>query len=110
MNEEVFTKDNLTDEQIRGMFYEYVSSKEDEERHSKAACEEVDAFGLYSKGLFPGDVGLQNETYDRMMSVAVSFEEDGFVAGVKWVLDLVRRGLLIPSAEEKSEGELQSMV
>ena len=94
---------NLTEELIRGMFLDYVTSKEDAERHSEESCKAVDAFDENNRELFPDDVRIQNELYDQMMEVAVCYEEDGFVAGAKWVLDLIRRGLLIPPAKEKSK-------
>lgn len=87
---------NLTDEEISEMFKEYIATYEDMERHTKAANEEVEQFDKYIEELFPTDIEKQSEMYDRMMDVAVEFEESGFMAGVKWVLDLVRRGCLIP--------------
>lgn len=107
MNREIFTTDNLTDEQISEMFSDYVTSKEDEERHTQAACKEADAFELYCDCLFPGNTRMQTDLYDKMMDVAVEFEESGFVAGVKWILDLLKRGSTIPSDKSTKQG-LQS--
>ena len=105
MGRKNFITENLTDEKIAEMFSEYVTTHEDEERHTTSACEEVDAFDLYCEALFPGNAMKQTELYDKMMDVAVEFEESGFIAGVKWVLDLIRRGCLIPSSEEKRQSE-----
>ena len=101
MNREIITAENLTDEQIKVMFSDYVTSHESEERHTDSACDEAESFGRYCEDTFQGEARLQNDVYDKMMDVAVSFEESGFVAGVKWALDLIRRGLLVPPAEDK---------
>ena len=99
MNREMITADILTEEQIKEMFSEYVEGCEGEERHTDSACDEAQAFAWYCEDTFQGDARLQNEVYDKMMDVAVSFEESGFIAGVKWVFKLAQEGKINLSAQ-----------
>lgn len=78
---------SYTDDDIRIMFRDFVSGMEDMERHSKSACEEVNAFESFVKDEFGNDLIKKDMAFDMMMSVAVEYEEDGFVAGVKWALE-----------------------
>ena len=91
---------NLTDEEISEMFKDYIATYEDKVRHTMSANEEVDRFDKYTEEVFPKDTVKQSEMYDKMMDVAVEYEESGFIAGVKWVLALVRRGCLIPEPNQ----------
>lgn len=84
----------FTEDMIQGMFRDYVDSMVDKERHTKVACEEVANFDTYCREAFPTDITTQREMYDRMMDVAVEFEESGFIAGFMWALSLVKEGTL----------------
>ena len=76
-----------TEDDIRIMFREFVSGMEDMERHSKSACEEVNAFESFVKDEFGSDIVKKDMAFDMMMSAAIEYEEDGFVAGVRWALE-----------------------
>ena len=80
----------FTEDMIQGMFRDYVDSMVDKERHTKVACEEVANFDTYCRETFPSNITMQRELYDRMMDVAVEFEESGFIAGFKWALSLAK--------------------
>ena len=84
----------FTEDMIQGMFRDYVDSMVDKERHTKVACEEVANFDTYCRETFSTDITTQRELYDRMMDVAVEFEESGFIAGFKWALSLAKEGKL----------------
>ena len=82
--------ENITDEKMSQMFIDYVSSMEDKERHTESACNEVGTFDKFCEEQFPSDIAIQRELYDKMMDVAVEYEESGFIAGVKWILNLLK--------------------
>lgn len=88
--EKTVTMKNITDEMIAEEFEHYVASMENEERHTEAACKEVEAFEQYCSELFPGDIAKQTEMYDKMMDCAVEFEESGFITGFKWALSMLK--------------------
>lgn len=103
---------DVTDDMISEMFCNYVASMEDKERHTEMACKEVDAFDQFCEMVFPGDVKMQSESYDKMMNAAVEFEESGFIAGVRWMLMLIQGQELhieplptnsIPDAEQSQQ-------
>ena len=73
----------MSDTEIAQMFSDYVARMQDKERHTRAACKEADAFDTCCASEFPNNVRLQNLMYNRMMDVAVEFEESGFIAGFK---------------------------
>lgn len=81
---------SLTDEEIFEMFKDYVATYEDKVRHTKTANDEVDRFDKYTEEVFPNDTIKQSEMYDKMMDVAVEFEESGFIAGFKWCIALLQ--------------------
>lgn len=73
----------LSNTEIAQMFSDYVNRMQDTERHTEAACKEADAFDLCCSSEFPNNVRLQNLMWEKMMNVAVEFEESGFIAGFK---------------------------
>lgn len=79
MREKMKAMKNLSDAEIAQMFWEYVERMEDQERHTEAACQEVDLFDSFCEKELP--LELQAEMYDRMMDCAVEFELSGFIAG-----------------------------
>ena len=81
---------NFTDERISSLFVDYVTSMEDKERHTSKACEEVMRFDKFCEEILPGDVKKQTETYNRMMDVAVEYEESGFIAGFKTAVHMLK--------------------
>ena len=80
----------LNDTEIAQMFSDYVARMEDKERHTKAACKEVDAFDLFCASEFPRNVRLQSLMFEKMMNCAVEFEESGFIAGFKTATALLQ--------------------
>ena len=100
MEKTVIGTNDLTEEMVSQMFIDYVSSMEDKERHTEAACIEVDNFDQYCEERFPKDIRLQTELFDKMMNVAVEYEESGFIAGVKWMLKLLKEQEKISTVSE----------
>ena len=80
----------FTNEEIKELFKQYVTENEDRERHTEAACKEVDAFDQFCEELFPGMLQRQRKVYDKMMDVAVEFEEGGFIAGFITAMNIVK--------------------
>ena len=74
---------------IKGLFRQYVGSFEDAERHTKEAVQEAEIFDSFLTGAIPSNMGLQIAMYEKAMNVAVEFEEDGFVAGFKYAMNLL---------------------
>lgn len=74
---------------IKGMFKQYVSSFEDAERHTEEAVREAEVFDSFLTGAIPSNTRLQIAMYEKAMNVAVEFEEDGFVAGFKYAMNLL---------------------
>lgn len=80
----------VTSKEMEALFREYVDSWECRERHSQAACDEVSAFDRMTMLLFPDDPRKQTGLYDKMMDVAVEFEESGFAAGYRMCLKSIQ--------------------
>lgn len=80
---------NLSVTEIAQMFSDYVAKNEDTERHTVAACKEVEAFDLCCNSEFPNNYRLQCLMYDKMMNCAVEFEESGFIAGFQTAVALL---------------------
>lgn len=78
----------MNDKVIAQMFSDYVNRMADQERHTEAACVEVDNFDVFLTGAFPDNSKLQNALYERMLNVAVEFEESGFIAGFKTAMQI----------------------
>lgn len=81
---------NITDDMILEMFRNYVANMEDNERHTEMACKEVEKYDRFCDEIFPDSIKMQSKSYDKMMNVAVEFEESGFMAGAKWILGLIK--------------------
>lgn len=76
----------LTDEQLAEYFREYVDGCQCKERHTEAACNEVEQYDKMVAYFFPKELKPQNRFYDKMMDVAVEYEESGFMAGYRMCL------------------------
>lgn len=105
----------LSSMEIAQIFSDYVGRMEDWERHTKAACKEVDSFDVCCSSEFPDNVRVQNVMYEKMMNVAIEFEESGFIAGFKTAMALMTGddGLLpMPAGIENREeaGKAQKQV
>lgn len=72
---------NLDNAAISKLFKDYVSSTENRSRHTAAAEMEVELYTAYCDGAFPHNIRLKNGLYEKMMNVAVEYEESGFIAG-----------------------------
>ena len=92
MKENKFDVTQFADEEVIAMFEEYIATYETKERHTENACKEVQIFDEFCERHFPGNIKKQTEFYDKMMSVAVEFEEGGFVAGFRWALSMMKSG------------------
>lgn len=98
----------FSDTEIAQMFSDYVGRMQDTERHTKAACKEVDAFDVCCSSEFPQNIRLQNLMYDKMMSTAVEFEESGFIAGFKTAMALLSgQEELLPKPTQISTPEVE---
>lgn len=84
-----FTVKYLSDTELAQMFSDYVNRMEDKERHTEAACKEVDAFDTCCASEFPNNHRLHSLMCSRMMDVAVEYEESGFIAGFKTAIALL---------------------
>lgn len=76
----------LTDEQLAEYFREYVDGCQCKERHTEAARNEVEQYDKMVAYFFPKELKPQNRFYDKMMDVAVEYEESGFMAGYRMCL------------------------
>lgn len=74
---------------IARLFCDYVTKMEDKPRHTVKADLEVGIFDQFCAGAFPHNTRLQNGLYDKMMNVAVEYEESGFVAGFRYAVALL---------------------
>lgn len=81
----IFLKDK-TDEELAGYFKEYVESFQCRERHTKAACDDELEFDKLVSYFFPKELKPQVRLYNKMMDVAVEYEESGFMAGYRMCL------------------------
>lgn len=81
----------LTDEQLAEYFKEYVDSCQCKERHTEAACGEVEQYDKMVAYFFPKELKPQNRLYNKMMDVAVEYEESGFMAGYRMCLKHLQR-------------------
>lgn len=87
------------DAAIAELFCEYVRSMEDKPRHTAAAKTEADMYEQFCVSVFPNNVRLQIELYDKMMNVAVEFEESGFIAGFKTAMEILNNMALLRGRE-----------
>lgn len=81
-----FLLNDKTDEELTGYFKEYVESFQCRERHSQAACDEELAYDKLVAYFFPKELKPQVKLFNKMMDVAVEYEESGFMAGYRMCL------------------------
>lgn len=95
---------------ISNLFHDYVSGLEGKPRHTVAANLEVGIFEAYCAGAFQNNTRLRNGLYEKMMNVAIEYEESGFIAGFRTAVALLSsqeasengQAIISSSAEEKS--------
>ncbi len=87
----------LDNEAIARLFCDYVCKMQDKPRHTVKAELEVGIYEQFCAGAFPHNIRLQNGLYDKMMNVAVEYEESGFIAGFRYAM------ALLSSQEQTSE-------
>ena len=78
-----FLLKDKTDEELAGYFKEYVEGFQCKERHTQSACDEELAYDSLVAFFFPNEVKPQVRLYNKMMDVAVEYEESGFMAGYR---------------------------
>ena len=78
----------LDKEAIARLFCDYVGKMEDKPRHTVKAELEVGIYEQFCAGAFPHNIRLQNTLYEKMMNVAVEYEESGFIAGFLYCMAL----------------------
>ncbi len=88
----------FNDEAIQQLFFQYVRSCEDRERHSAEAVRCAEVFDDFCSKHVEGDALEKIEAYTKMTDVAVEFEEGGFMAGFK-----VAMNLLLADGQEAAE-------
>lgn len=85
-----FLLNEKTDEELAGYFKEYVEGFQCKERHTPSACEEELAYDKLVAYFFPKELKPQVKLYNKMMDVAVEYEESGFIAGYRMCLKHLR--------------------
>jgi hypothetical protein len=88
-----------TDEELESYFKQYVENFQCAERHTKAACDEVAKYDKLVEYFFPKEIKPQMKLYNKMMDVAVEFEESGFMAGYRLCLKHLQEQGEIPTEE-----------
>lgn len=81
-----FLLKDKTDEELAGYFREYVEGFQCKERHTQSACDEELAYDNLVAYFFPNELKPQVRLYNKMMDVAVEYEESGFMAGYRLCL------------------------
>lgn len=81
-----FLLKDKTDEELAGYFGEYVEGFRCKERHTQSACDEELAYDSLVAYFFPNELKPQVRLYNKMMDVAVEYEESGFMAGYRTCL------------------------
>ncbi len=46
-------------------------------------------YNQFCENAFLDNVGLQSDLYDKMMNVAIEFEESGFIIGLKTAMEIL---------------------
>lgn len=82
---EFLQKDRM-DEELAGYFKEYVEGFQCKERHTQSAQDEELAYDKLVAYFFPKELKPQVKLYNKMMDVAVEYEESGFMAGYRMCL------------------------
>jgi len=89
---------NFDEDRIKEMYKAYVEGTDGRPRHSAAAKREVSLFVAYCSGAFGDNITIQNKLYDRMMSCAVEFEENGFINGFRYAMAILQWNVNLPVA------------
>lgn len=79
----------FNDKAIQQLFFQYIESCQDKERHSAEAVRCAEVFDDFCSRHIEGDMLKKIEAYTKMTDVAVEFEEDGFIAGFKMAMNLL---------------------
>lgn len=79
----------FNDKAIQQLFFQYVESCQDKERHSAEAVRCAEVFDDFCSRHIEGDMLKKIEAYTKMTDVAVEFEEGGFIAGFKMAMNLL---------------------
>lgn len=100
----------LTNEQLAEYFKEYVESCQCKERHTDAACNEVEQYDKLVAYFFPKELKPQVKLYDKMMDVAVEYEESGFMAGYRMCLKHLQEQSVGSEATNPTPEEIKPQV
>ena len=84
---------SLSDEQLEQYFKDDVDRFQCKERHTKVACDEVEAYDSMVSNIFPNDIKVQSKLYDKMMDVSVEYEVSGFMAGYRMCLEHIKSSI-----------------
>lgn len=76
----------MNDEEIKVRFVTYIEKMNDAPRHTPEAIMETKEFADFCEKEYAGDLRKQDQVYDKAVSMALSFEESGFLAGYKMAL------------------------
>lgn len=92
----------FNDKAIQQLFFQYVDSFEDRERHSDEAVRCAESFDDFCSRHIEGGTLKKIEAYTKMTDVAVEFEEGGFIAGFKTAMNLLLAQEQAPSYDTKN--------
>lgn len=92
----------FNDKAIQQLFFQYVESCQDKERHSAEAVRCAEVFDDFCSRHIEGGMLKKIEAYTKMTDVAVEFEEDGFKAGFKMAMNLLLAQELDLSADTQN--------
>lgn len=92
----------FNDKAIQQLFFQYVDSFEDRERHSDEAVRCAEAFDDFCSRHIEGGTLKKIEAYTKMTDVAVEFEEGGFIAGFKTAMNLLLAQEQAPSYDTQN--------
>ena len=101
---------DLNTEAIRKMFRDYVENADGKPRHSQEARYQAGMFSSFLDGAIPYNMKLRDAIYARMMDCAVEYEQSGFIAGVRFVLNRfedITEALRIGNYPIQSEAEAE---
>lgn len=79
----------FNDKAIQQLFFQYVESCQDKERHSAEAVRCAEVFDDFCSQHIEGGTLKKIEAYTKMTDVAVEFEEGGFIAGFKTAMNIL---------------------
>lgn len=79
----------IDEKQIREMFRKYTQDKDGIPRHSECSRKECDELSnMVEKAM--ANIAVVNDIESKAMDMAVEFEEDGFVAGFKFAIEMLK--------------------